>query len=74
MYLKVCIAGILKLFVNYRKVVWKHILNVYPEGMTGKQRMDYIKRKANEYYTLKARWKDCIHKGMVGSIKIAIIL
>ena len=51
-----------------RKVVWKHILNVYPEGMTGKERMDYIKRKANEYYALRTRWKDCIQKGMVGII------
>lgn len=33
--------------------------------MTGKERMDYMKRKANEYYTLRARWKDCIQRGMV---------
>ncbi|CAH2067084.1 unnamed protein product, partial [Iphiclides podalirius] len=52
---------------SLRKVVWKHILNVYPDGMTGKERMDYIKRKANEYYTLRARWKDCIQKGKVSS-------
>ncbi|CAG4944245.1 unnamed protein product [Colias eurytheme] len=50
---------------SLRKVVWKHILNVYPEGMTGKERMDYIKRKANEYYALRAKWKDCIQKGKV---------
>ncbi|XP_047987827.1 uncharacterized protein LOC125227534 [Leguminivora glycinivorella] len=52
---------------SLRKVVWKHILNVYPDGMTGKERMDYIKRKANEYYTLRARWKDCIQKGIVNA-------
>ncbi|XP_063838571.1 uncharacterized protein LOC135087731 isoform X2 [Ostrinia nubilalis] len=50
---------------SLRKVVWKHILNVYPDGMTGKERMDYIKRKANEYYALRTRWKDCIQQGMV---------
>lgn len=50
---------------SLRKVVWKHILNVYPDGMTGRERMDYIKRKANEYYALRSRWKDCIQKGMV---------
>ncbi|KAJ0181979.1 hypothetical protein K1T71_002701 [Dendrolimus kikuchii] len=50
---------------SLRKVVWKHILNVYPEGMTGKERMDYIKKKANEYYGLRTRWKDCIQRGMV---------
>lgn len=48
-----------------RKVVWKHILNVYPDGMTGRERMDYMKRKANEYYTLRASWKECIQNGMV---------
>lgn len=53
-----------------RKVVWKHILNVYPEGMTGKERMDYIKMKANEYYSLRTRWKDCIQKGMVSDHNI----
>ncbi|KAI8428058.1 hypothetical protein MSG28_002346 [Choristoneura fumiferana] len=52
---------------SLRKVVWKHILNVYPDGMTGKERMDYIKRKANEYYALRARWKDCIQKGKVNA-------
>ncbi|XP_059060436.1 uncharacterized protein LOC131853537 isoform X2 [Achroia grisella] len=52
---------------SLRKVVWKHILNVYPDGMTGKERMDYIKKKANEYYSLRARWKDCIQKGMVNA-------
>ncbi|CAK1602961.1 unnamed protein product [Parnassius mnemosyne] len=52
---------------SLRKVVWKHILNVYPDGMTGKERMDYIKRKANEYYALRSLWKDCIQKGKVNS-------
>ncbi|XP_041971561.1 TBC1 domain family member 25 [Aricia agestis] len=52
---------------SLRKVVWKHILNVYPDGMTGKERMDYIKKKANEYYVLRAKWKDCIQKGKVNA-------
>ncbi|CAK1550066.1 unnamed protein product [Leptosia nina] len=52
---------------SLRKVVWKHILNVYPEGMTGKERMDYIKKKANEYYSLKTKWKDCIQSGKVNA-------
>ncbi|XP_034826272.1 uncharacterized protein [Maniola hyperantus] len=52
---------------SLRKVVWKHILNVYPDGMTGRERMDYIKKKANEYYALRAQWKDCIQKGMVNA-------
>ncbi|KAL4712914.1 hypothetical protein ACJJTC_011984 [Scirpophaga incertulas] len=52
---------------SLRKVVWKHILNVYPDSMTGKERMDYIKSKANEYYSLRSRWKDSIQKGKVNA-------
>lgn len=39
-----------------RKVVWKHLLGVYPVGMTGRQRIDYMKKKANEYEDLKQTW------------------
>lgn len=48
-----------------RKVVWKHILNVYPTGMTGRERMDYMKRKAGEYYKLREVWKTAVQKGPV---------
>jgi hypothetical protein len=48
-----------------RKVVWKHILNVYPEGMSGKERMDYMKRKAYEYQTLRDCWKEMVQNGQV---------
>lgn len=44
---------------SLRKVVWKHLLNVYPAGMSGRQRMDYMKSKSQEYYRLKSVWKDC---------------
>ncbi|ERL84119.1 hypothetical protein D910_01468, partial [Dendroctonus ponderosae] len=45
---------------SLRKVVWKHLLNVYPEGMSGRERMDYIKKKAAEYEKLKSTWKQAI--------------
>ncbi|XP_034951655.1 TBC1 domain family member 25 [Chelonus insularis] len=48
---------------SLRKVVWKHILNVYPEGMSGRERMDYMKRKAQEYLILRERWKALVQKG-----------
>jgi hypothetical protein len=48
---------------SLRKVVWKHILNVYPEGMSGRERMDYMKRKSQEYYTLRDRWRILVQKG-----------
>lgn len=42
----------------YRKVVWKHLLNVYPEGLTGRERLDYMKQKTKEYEGLKAVWQE----------------
>lgn len=48
---------------SLRKVVWKHILNVYPEGMSGRERMDYMKRKAQEYINLRDAWKNIMHNG-----------
>lgn len=35
-------------------------MNVYPDGMTGRERMDYIKRKSNEYIILREMWKKAI--------------
>ncbi|XP_055381882.1 protein PF3D7_1417600 isoform X2 [Condylostylus longicornis] len=48
---------------SLRKVVWKHILNVYPNGMTGRERMDYIKRKASEYLQMREVWKSAVQSG-----------
>lgn len=42
---------------SLRRVVWKHIMNVYPAGLTGKERMDYIKQKSAEYYNLRETWR-----------------
>ncbi|CAG9769065.1 unnamed protein product [Ceutorhynchus assimilis] len=50
---------------SLRKVVWKHLLNVYPDGMNGRERMDYIKKKASEYEKLKETWKQAIAQGAV---------
>ncbi|KAF5287114.1 hypothetical protein FQR65_LT12337 [Abscondita terminalis] len=50
---------------SLRKVVWKHILNVYPDGMSGRERMDYIRRKASEYIALRDTWKIAVARGPV---------
>ncbi|KAJ4436482.1 hypothetical protein ANN_16513 [Periplaneta americana] len=50
---------------SLRKVVWKHILNVYPDGMSGKERMDYMKKKAYEYQALRDCWKEMVKNGQV---------
>ncbi|KAL4646242.1 TBC1 domain family member 25 [Arapaima gigas] len=41
---------------SLRKVVWRYLLNVYPDGLTGQERMDYMKRKTREYNQLKGEW------------------
>ncbi|KAJ8370144.1 hypothetical protein SKAU_G00101720 [Synaphobranchus kaupii] len=41
---------------SLRKVVWRYLLNVYPDGLTGQERMDYMKRKSREYELLKKEW------------------
>uniref|UniRef100_A0A1B0EZQ1 Uncharacterized protein n=1 Tax=Phlebotomus papatasi TaxID=29031 RepID=A0A1B0EZQ1_PHLPP len=50
---------------SLRRVVWKHILNVYPDGMTGRERMDYIKKKSSEYFKLREVWRVAVQKGNV---------
>lgn len=50
---------------SLRRVVWKHILNVYPNGMTGRERMDYMKRKAIEYHRLRDMWRSVVQKGNI---------
>ncbi|KAM9856266.1 TBC1 domain family member 25 [Aulostomus maculatus] len=42
---------------SLRKVVWRYLLNVYPDGLSGQERMDYMKRKTREYDQLKREWK-----------------
>ena len=37
-------------------MVWRYLLNVYPDGLSGQERMDYMKRKTREYEQLKAQW------------------
>ncbi|XP_056278046.1 TBC1 domain family member 25 isoform X2 [Pseudoliparis swirei] len=41
---------------SLRKVVWRYLLNVYPDGLTGQERMDYMKRMTREYDQLKREW------------------
>ncbi|XP_043935253.1 TBC1 domain family member 25 [Protopterus annectens] len=42
---------------SLRKVVWRYLLNVYPDGLTGQARMDYMKQKTREYDQLKTEWR-----------------
>jgi TBC1 domain family member 25 len=41
---------------SLRKVVWKHLLNVYPEGLSGKERIEYMRQRQQQYNSLKDDW------------------
>lgn len=51
----------------FRKVVWKHLLNVYPEGLSGRERLDYMKQKTNEYLALREVWQQYLAKDEVST-------
>ncbi|RWS05704.1 TBC1 domain family member 25-like protein, partial [Dinothrombium tinctorium] len=53
---------------NLRKAVWKHLLNVYPFGLSGQQRIDYIKAKSETYFKLRDVWKSHQNDPAVESI------
>ncbi|XP_067631909.1 uncharacterized protein [Eurosta solidaginis] len=50
---------------SLRRVVWKHILNVYPHGMNGHQRMEYMRRKAEQYIKMRDTWKNAVKQGCI---------
>uniref|UniRef100_A0A182MBP1 Rab-GAP TBC domain-containing protein n=1 Tax=Anopheles culicifacies TaxID=139723 RepID=A0A182MBP1_9DIPT len=50
---------------SLRRVVWKHILNVYPDGMTGRERMEYMKKKSAEYFRLRDVWRSTMQRGNI---------
>ncbi|KAH8300211.1 hypothetical protein KR044_011560, partial [Drosophila immigrans] len=55
---------------SLRRVVWKHLLNVYPSGvhglaMDGHQRMEFMRRKSDQYYRLRDTWKAAVQRGNV---------
>ncbi|CAO1346858.1 unnamed protein product [Diamesa hyperborea] len=58
---------------SLRRVVWKHILNVYPGGLTGKERMDYIKRKSMEYISMREVWRLAVQQGTAISGELAYV-
>ena len=44
----------------HRKIAWKHLLNVYPAGMTGGERIRYLRQLSQTYAQLKADWMDLV--------------
>ncbi|KAH8401659.1 hypothetical protein KR009_007197 [Drosophila setifemur] len=53
---------------SLRRVVWKHLLNVYPSGnhglaLDGHQRMEFMRRKSEQYCRLRDTWKAAVKRG-----------
>lgn len=48
-----------------RKIAWKHLLNVYPAGMTGGERLRYLKEMSQLYTELKSDWMNLVLQGRV---------
>jgi len=48
-----------------RKIAWKHLLNVYPAGMTGGERMKHLKEMSQLYTELKSDWMNLVLQGRV---------
>jgi len=48
-----------------RKAAWKHLLNLYPAGLTGGERMSYLAEKSQMYKELKKDWMDLVLQGRI---------
>ncbi|KAF6025571.1 TBC1D25 [Bugula neritina] len=48
-----------------RKVTWRHLVNVFPADLNGKERFAYLQSKAKEYAMLKDVWKTNLKQGTV---------
>ncbi|WAR25371.1 TBC25-like protein [Mya arenaria] len=50
---------------SLRRVVWRHLLNIYPESMSGRERFAYMKKKENEYFELRDKWRQLFNERKV---------
>lgn len=46
---------------SLRRVAWRHLLNIFPNGLSGKERFEYMKRKEKEYLELRDQWRKLIN-------------
>ncbi|XP_023339520.1 TBC1 domain family member 25 isoform X3 [Eurytemora carolleeae] len=50
---------------SLRKIGWKHLLNVYPAGMTGGERIRHLRELSAGYSQLKSDWMDLVLQGRI---------
>merc|ERR1719193_2351199 len=50
---------------SLRKIGWKHLLNVYPAGMTGGERIRYLRDLSASYGEMKSDWMSLVLQGRI---------
>lgn len=48
-----------------RKIAWKHLLNLYPAGMSGGERLSLLKERSLTYQQLKGDWMALVLQGRI---------
>lgn len=48
---------------SLRRVAWRHLLCIFPENLSGRERFEYLKRKEREYHSLRDEWKERFARG-----------
>lgn len=48
---------------SLRRVIWKHLLNVYPEGYTGQERLDFLRLRCQTYRQMRDLWQNANASG-----------
>ena len=48
---------------SLRRVVWRHLLNIFPDDLSGRERFDYMKQREKEYFELRDKWINLFSSG-----------
>ncbi|XP_076469269.1 TBC1 domain family member 25-like isoform X2 [Babylonia areolata] len=48
---------------SLRRVAWRHLLCIFPENLSGRERFSFLKRKEREYCRLRDEWKERFSRG-----------
>lgn len=60
---------------SLRKVVWRHLLNIYPEGLNGRVRFEYLRMKSAEYYRLCDEWREpFLHGNATDEVRVITVM
>ncbi|NXV70744.1 TBC25 protein, partial [Atlantisia rogersi] len=55
-----------------RKVVWRYLLNIFPAGLSGQERLSHLQHKSQQYRTLKSLLSTHSHPSDLASVAAAV--